>query len=1158
MNDAVEVRDHIVRTLRRDLIGPSPIDTDILEEVLPARPSRWYLTGYLVPRDAPEDQREGTGATEGEITSGEGADGTDDAAELDPGTGQTTFLPSSIGLSVLVPANATRIKVLVSWGDYRAEKAVVEGPAGDDPASAEGDGAKGQEGSRPATTEAESAGVGRVPRGRHTVWRRTPGVATLDLTLPRGLEETAIKGTGGLRLAMLCRNVTLPTADGPVPACAVSVFFINSRTPRADRFRADEAFVFQAALELHCEEGFVPRQDPRGLASTDPDEALADLHYRDINELAVGHNVAATWDGTKDGKHLLVHSVWQPTALVPRVDPNRTVTCELRMDRLGALPDADAATVALAPLTALYRDWIEDQAEHVGDLSAKRQAVARQLLANAGLAAQRIDEGIACLADPLVLDAFCVANRAIATTSRRRNKIPDPTWYPFQLAFLLLNLPGIANREHPDRETVDLLFFPTGGGKTEAYLGLSAFTIALRRLRTPGPDGAGLTVLMRYTLRLLTLDQLGRAAAVVCALELERQNDPTRLGEWPIEIALWVGSAATPNRMGSNGEPDPMRRTARTKVLDFAGGNPRSQPVPINTCPWCATPFTKQSFRLWPNSHRPSRLDIYCVDPKRTCEFHTSKNNPLPLQAVDEPIYRRLPAFMIATVDKFAAMPWTGELASFFGGADRHDGNGFYGPTLPGIGTPLPAPLAPPDLVIQDELHLISGPLGTMVGLYEAALDSLCCRAVGEKTIRPKIVASTATVRSAPGQIRALFDRDRVQIFPPPARDRTDSFFAKSRMQNDPTGRLYLGIAAPGGSPKVVFLRCLVTLMSAAQYAWNSSGAPTTTNPGDGYMTLLSYFNALRELGGARRIVEGEVSPRLEKYGTHLRLGETDGGLASRTIKFIPVELTSRVSTQEVAEAKEALAQGFDNQRARVDVALATNMISVGLDITRLSLMVVSGQPKTAAEYIQATSRVGRNPIRPGLVVVLLNMSKPRDRSHFERFRNWHEAFYRAVEATSVTPWSARAMDRGLAAVTVGLARLGTPELTPQQRAGLVASKRPSLDRVAKTLSSRASRHSGNAPDANLEAQVYNRSVGLLDDWTRIASDIVNGGGSLGYDARNVTQPLLREMLDPDIPRLSAQRRRFRAPRSLRDTEPSVFVKILTPDGSDADGGRGL
>lgn len=1145
MKTAIEVRDHIVRTLRRDMIGPNPADEDIAREVLPARPSRWYLTGYLVPRDAPEDQRAGSSASEGDITSGEGADGLDDAGEIDPGSGRTTFLPSSIGLSVLVPTGTTSLTAIATWGDYRAETLTGPGAVGDDPASEE-----------PAAEAAEAGtavvvAAPRSGRSRRPVWRRTPGIATLTLTLPDTLEEVEIEGSGGLRIAVLCRNVTLETADGAMAVRAVSVFFVNARQPREKEFLADEAFAFQATLELQSEAGFIPRPDPKGLASSDPDEMLADLHYRDVNELAVGHNVAAAWDGAADAVHKSVRTVWQPTALVPRVEPNQDVTCELRMDQLAALADAAAASAALAPLTASYRAWIEAQPAKSAILPTKRKAVADQLLENARLAARRIDDGIACLADPVVLDAFRIANRAIATTSRRRMKIAEPSWYPFQLAFLLLNLPGIVQRDSADREIVDLLFFPTGGGKTEAYLGLSAFTIALRRLRTPGPEGAGLTVLMRYTLRLLTLDQLGRAAAVVCALELERQADPVRLGEWPIEIALWVGSAATPNRMGSKGEQDPLRRTARTKVLDYAAGNKSAQPVPINTCPWCGTPFDRQSFRLWPTSDAPTRLDIYCVDPTRSCEFHTSKRNPLPIQAVDEPIYRRLPMFMIATVDKFAAMPWTGEVAGFFGGADRHGPDGFYGATNPNAGAPMAAPLAPPDLVIQDELHLISGPLGTMVGLYEAALDSLCTRPGVARDIRPKIVASTATVRSAAGQIRALFDRDQVQVFPPPGPERRDSFFAHGRTSNDPSGRLYLGIAAPGGSPKVVFLRSLVTVMAAAQYAWEHSGSPAG-NPADGYMTLLSYFNALRELGGARRIVEGEIGPRLEKYGTHLRLGETDAGLANRSIKFDPVELTSRVSTQLVSEAKERLAQGFEHPKPRVDTALATNMISVGLDINRLSLMVVSGQPKTAAEYIQATSRVGRRPDRPGLVVVLLNMNKPRDRSHYERFRNWHEAFYRAVEATSVTPWSARAMDRGLAAVTVGLARLGNAELILQPRAGLVATKRTMLDVLARGIAVRASRHGINAPDATLEARVYARTVGLLDDWTRIATGIVGGGGSLGYDARNVTQPLLREMLDPDLPRLPAERRRFRAPRSLRDVEPSVFVRVQTPDGTDA------
>ena len=228
--------------------------------------------------------------------------------------------------------------------------------------------------------------------------------------------------------------------------------------------------------------------------------------------------------------------------------------------------------------------------------------------------------------------------------------------------------------------------------------------------------------------------------------------------------------------------------------------------------------------------------------------------------------------------------------------------------------------------------------------------------------------------------------------------------------------RIYVGIAAQGRGPKVIFLKSATTVMAAAQAAWDA--AATDPNPADPYMTTVAYFNALRELGSARRIVEDEIGSRLLTYSRRRREGEAAGLFADRRISFEPVELTSRVGTANVAEAKRRLALGFDREE-RADVALATNMISVGLDITRLGLMLVSGQPKTTAEYIQATSRVGRDHDRPGLVMSLLNVHKPRDRSHYERFTAYHETFYRGVEATSVTPFSSRALDRGLAAVTV-------------------------------------------------------------------------------------------------------------------------------------------
>jgi len=278
-------------------------------------------------------------------------------------------------------------------------------------------------------------------------------------------------------------------------------------------------------------------------------------------------------------------------------------------------------------------------------------------------------------------------------------------------------------------------------------------------------------------------------------------------------------------------------------------------------------------------------------------------------------------------VDKFAAMPWTGQVGGFFGAVDRFDRSGFYGSCDPPGRQPLPSPLQPPDLVIQDELHLISGPMGTMVGLYETALDNLCVRKVEGRRLCPKIIASTATVRRAERQIRGLFNRRLVEVFPPPGPDRRTSFFAEVHSPERSHPRLYLGIGAQGRSPKVLLLRTYLALLGAAQKAYQlAGGSRNRENPADPYMTLLGYFNSLRELGGSRRIVEDEVSTRLTGYEKRRRVGEEDGLFMNRTIAYDVVELTSRVSTDKVAEAKRRLALPFP-EKDRVDVAIATNMI---------------------------------------------------------------------------------------------------------------------------------------------------------------------------------------------------------------------------------------
>ena len=445
-----------------------------------------------------------------------------------------------------------------------------------------------------------------------------------------------------------------------------------------------------------------------------------------------------------------------------------------------------------------------------------------------------------------------------------------------------------------------------------------------------------------------------------------------------------------------------------------------------------------------------------------------------------------------------------------------------------------------------------------MVGLYEAAIDALCATEVEGRVVRPKIVASTATVRQARDQIQALFARPITAIFPPPGPDRRDSFFARTVSADEVPARMYLGIAAQGRNAKVIMRRAWLALMGAAERAYRDGGGHSNEdNPADPYMTVLGYFNSLRELGGARRILEEEVQNTLKAYGARRRIGERHGLFQDRTTFSEVLELTSRVSTDKVAEARRRLESPFHRIDQRVDCAIATNMISVGLDIPRLGLMVVLGQPKTHAEYIQATSRVGRVDTRPGLVLTLFNVHKPRDRSHYERFRHYHETFYRAVEVGSVTPFSARALDRGFAGALVALARHAIPELTPPRGVERLGNVRAELERRLLDLFLERVRQQPLADEAEREERlrsVRNRVVDLLDSWRKVGDDYRGEGVAMQYQKYELTgpKPLLRDMLEKEFE--SDHHRKFRAARSLRDVEPEVNLFLKDLSGADVEG----
>jgi len=801
MTAAVNVRAKLIDLMRRDLIGPHPdLDPDLAREVLQdEKPSRWYVGGFIVPvydsakPAATEDEEEASDDLLGSETLDSPLDGDADEKDAADQPPRDRILPSSIALTVILPETVREVTVRATWGDYKTEPPLPDALLLPDYTAVDGE----KKPEKPASLR----------------WVRIPGEATRTIDVTQSKSGGPLDGSaapqrprGGLEIAVHQRPLTLTTPEGTTERLRVVTVLLVNRRKRAKAPYTDLAYAFQARLELQCGEGFWPRCSLSTYDSDEFDLRLGDLHYRDVSEYAVGRNTSGGWDEAHDefGRPLPVTRVW--TDFLPMEEVERVAFNE-------KIEQVQFETAALAPAAA-------DGAEALG--------AALDALANMEAACGRIRAGIELLKrDGLARDAFAVMNTAMATANHRREAIirkmtpeavNEPKWRPFQLAFVLLNLAWMTEKTNPEREIVDLLFFPTGGGKTEAYLGLAAYAIALRRMHSPGILGAGVSVIMRYTLRLLTLDQLSRAAGLVCALEKIRTSGTEgkqKLGDYQIEIGLWVGGAASPNNMKPRNSSD--KDAARTWLNRYQRKpkNERS-PVPLKACLWCGTPFKPDSFVIWPDKASAQNLILKCENPE--CDF--TRNRFLPIVVVDEPIYRRLPASLIATVDKFAALPWVGQSGAFFGHGDRYDPQrGFFGASEPGQGRPLGNGhrFDPPDLIIQDELHLISGPLGTVAGLYEAAIDLFTSRGNGEQRIRPKIVASTATVRRAESQIRSLFDRECTAVFPPPGIDRRDSFFAHTVPSSQEPARLYLGVASQGRGPKLLFLRTLQTLLYGAQ-----------------------------------------------------------------------------------------------------------------------------------------------------------------------------------------------------------------------------------------------------------------------------------------------------------------------------------------------------
>jgi|JI10StandDraft_1071094.scaffolds.fasta_scaffold02562_11 hypothetical protein len=761
------------------------------------------------------------------------------------------------------------------------------------------------------------------------------------------------------------------------------------------------------------------------------------LLFRDVRSFAVGHGCAVAWEGTDpDG----VETTYLPRYELLLSEAAGGDGLDLSMNALAA----DDSFDVLERLIVDYRDWIDGLTASVTEpLDDEEEATLQLHMREARAASDRMEAGLELLrSDDNVRRAFQLTNRAMAQQRSRQEHhrsggVGDPPstdgaqWRPFQIAFILVNLSGLADAEHSDREIADLLWFPTGGGKTEAYLGIIGIAILLRRLRDP--RAAGVSVLMRYTLRLLTLQQYQRATGLICALEIERQKHLPNTA--PVSIGLWVGQASTPN------DADTARRVLQRARRPGArdSDDDASDPVQLRRCPWCGSALDHLNYevvdRTW--------MRVACGND--ACAFR----NGLPVHIIDSDVYANRPSLVIGTVDKFAMMPWKREVGALLGagGAVSDPDHDFL----------------PPDLIVQDELHLISGPLGTMVGLYETAVDGIAGRSAPAK-----VVASTATIRRASDQVRAVFARTARQ-FPPPGLTHRHSFFAVEAPRTEKASREYVGAMAPGASQTTLMVRVYASLLQSA------SVVPETDDSADLYWTLLGYFNSLRILGGAYIQVLDDVPDQMKVIAR--RRGET-----LREPKNVR-EMTSRKRSSEIPHELEIL----ERRRGQVDAAdvvLATNMISVGVDVDRLGLMVVMGQPQTTSEYIQATSRVGRR--MPGLVVTVYNSGRSRDLSHYENFAAYHRTLYRHVEATGATPFAPRARDRALHAVLVALARHRIPEAGPSGAAGDAADWVEKLEELAEVIVARsvATRPPGDAPsDDESPERIRMELADLIDHW---------------------------------------------------------------------------
>ena len=1251
MESYAKVRDIVSEDVRKYLLGPQFGN----DEIIATNPKFTYMTGVLHPQDSESEQENH------EVESG---------GDSDEETEKSIFSylnQSSFGLSFVIKKDAKKISIRAQYGTYAKRK---------------------------LSDSSEKNGQERY------VFQRTHHDEKFEVEVSTNNQSINLEiPFGQIRIMSREKEKNF----------LVSVYMVNSFKTRNTK---SDKLIYQPSIEINSpDKSIQPTYFEQGLASNE--DRLFEMIFSHMKDFGTGHGCSVQWN--TDSNQESVEKIWtefMPEYIQKNIEPmipDTNTRSGLDMKKLYEITEYKEYQKILFPIYQQYVEWINENLTKKINTVEDRETAERQMELCID-ASKRILEGIKIISsDPIAGKAFNFMNRAMAiqrqciyqSEENRKNEtynVPEPEnakgeWRIFQMGFILSNIKSLLHEKQKaiggndspiseddireSRESADLLWFPTGGGKTEAYLGLIAFTIAIRRLSSekfskinvPDPSAYGVSVIMRYTLRLLTIQQFQRAASLMCSCEYIRRKDPYTWGTMPFLVGLWVGQNTTPNVLGTSDTGKRLRKRFEDKhsaltIIEEAQRHNEvpdsNNPMQLLFCPWCGKPLTPKSYSVGveeietvsDNGKKQkhvmmNRMRTYCNN--KNCFFNRNNLDSkfpelpptevcIPIVTVDEDIYNQCPSLLISTIDKFAQITWNQNVSRIFGKLDTLcNKHGFMNMMIEHEHAKSPSPehnflkfefgkISPPDLIVQDELHLISGPLGTLTALYENAIDIMTFNE--KRNMRPKIIASTATIKSAKSQISSLFNRNDTKIFPPQGFVFGETFFSKVNVEN--TGKKFLGVSPVGRSQLTIFSMIGASLLRTVRRLRSQGISEEFLDP---YYTLICYFNSKRELGGAygafldtvpdymQQIyqnvenkkdillddLEDEVQQVINNDSIETQSFEYENLKESKTMEEIFLqtsknsdilfhgkeldddstsnlsknsdenisdvvnntvnttdenknekkksfflkrspfnydELTSRKSSGEIPKILSSLEKTLSSKDV-LDYLLCTNMIQVGVDVPRLGLMVVNGQPKNHSEYIQATGRIGRK--FPGLIITMYNSLKPRDASHFENFLSYHGSFFKHVEPISLTPFASGTLDKGLFAICVGVLRNTIFSISKSPESFVVNDDK--IKKCLETLKKQLSDHIDMTPE--IEKSCFVEIDKLMSQWNELLvrqdrKKIVYR--STEFDSR-IESRRDNEFLLTNIEsgRTPLEGLPF-VPNSLRDAEPMHKIKFFEFD----------